>query len=159
MELNQDEIRRFLDKINKVQSGCWEWGAGVYVTGYGMFCMRRGNRKTFSAHRISWMLHNNASILNGVMVCHTCDNRLCVNPDHLYLGTGYDNNNDTIIRNRGNRTLGSKCSWAKLDEDKVREIRRLKSQGLKQSKIALMYNIDASLISDIIHNKKWRHVS
>lgn len=159
MEFTKNEIDRFFSKIKKLDNNCWEWTSGKYCTGYGMFCARRGKRKTFLAHRISWMIYNNASILNRVMVCHTCDNRLCVNPEHLYLGTGFDNNRDTIERNRGNRLRGSKCSWARLTDADVIEIRRLKALGVRQREIARKYDFDQASISNIVNYKNWKHIS
>jgi hypothetical protein len=156
MDLTKGEVERFHTKYVKSEvDDCWEWKAALYERGYGMFCLRRGNRKTFLAHRIAWIIHNSQDIPPGHMICHRCDNPVCVNPNHLYCGTGYTNNQDTINRGRGNRKQGSQCSWSKLDEKMVIEI--LKSQ-LPNRHFAFKYGVDASLISQIRSGRRWGHL-
>ena len=152
MDFSQVEIARFHKSFeigNKDE--CWEWNKGILKTGYGAFYMQRGNRKTFNAHRISWEIHNNADIPKGGMICHTCDNRKCVNPNHLYLGNSITNNNDTFARKRGNRTTGDKCSWSKISEAQVLEIFH---NTEKQFVIAAIYGVHQSTISDIKRGKR-----
>jgi len=157
MDLTKDEINRFKQKYTETnQEDCWEWQGAKYQNGYGMIALRRGKRKTFSAHRISWMIANNRDIPDGMMICHKCDNRLCVNPNHLYAGTGSDNNTDTLIRKRGNRKIGENCSWAKLTEADVFDILNSKE---KQCKLAEKYHLDPSTVSQIKSGKRWKHLS
>lgn len=157
MNLTKAEIERFNEKYIKGNpDDCWEWLSGKYQNGYGMVCIRRDKRKTFLAHRISWMIANQREIPTGNMICHKCDNRSCVNPNHLYNGTGFDNNNDTVIRNRGNRKLGGQCSWAKLTE---KDVIAILASNEKQCILAKQYGVNPSNISDIKHRKLWKHLS
>jgi len=157
VEFTKDEISRFQEKyVVSKQDDCWVWSGGRYETGYGMFFMRRGSRKTFSAHRVSWQMKHGKEVPAGMLICHTCDNRLCVNPDHLYAGTHRDNNRDTIKRNRGNRKYGSNCSWAKVTERDVLEIRE---SNEKQTLLAKKFGISASQICHIRKGRRWGDVS
>lgn len=88
---------RFWNKVDKeTESGCWEW-VGSTRNGYG--CIRPIGVTKYS-HRVSWELHN-GPIPDGLWVLHKCDNRKCVNPDHLFLGTNQDNVNDKMSKGRG----------------------------------------------------------
>lgn len=157
MDLTKAEIERFKSKREeKGIDECWEWAGAIYNNGYGMVALKRGKRKTFSAHRIAWIVANGKDIPAGLMICHKCDNRPCVNPNHLYAGTGRDNNTDTVRRNRGNRKLGSDCSWSKLTEKQVLDIL---SSTMKQTLLAKKYGIDPSLVSQIKSGKRWKHLS
>jgi hypothetical protein len=155
MKLTTGDIERFLRKVEIKDKSCWEWEGAKYQNGYGQFSLRRGNRKTFSAHRISWIIFNDQDIPDGKMVCHKCDNRICVNPSHLYVGTGYENNRDTVARNRGNRHSGERCSWAKLKSQDVIAIRESQES---QAELAAKYRVDPSTICQILSYKRWKHL-
>ena len=146
MEFTKQEIERFFKQIEVKEIGCWEWTGGRFETGYGMFSLIRGRRKTFAAHRIAWCMRSGRDIPEGMLICHTCDNRICANPAHLYLGTYADNNRDTIARNRGNRKEGDSCSWAKVSSAGVLDILTSKE---KQVTLARKYGVTQSQISSI----------
>jgi DNA invertase Pin-like site-specific DNA recombinase len=91
------------------------------------------------------------------MVCHHCDNKLCVNPRHLFLGTHADNMADMVSKGRQNIGVQNPC--AKLTESDVRTVRSLASHGVKQSQVAMMFGIDQSTVSNIKNRKTWSHIT
>lgn len=143
-------IKRFLDKVSKTKE-CWNWLAGLNSYGYGQykFC-----GKPISAHRFSYIAFV-GYVPKGLLVCHTCDNRKCVNPKHLWLGTEYDNAQDCVSKGRQTRARGVLNGHAKLSESQILEIRQSK---LSSYKIAPLYNVAASNIRSIRNGARWKHV-
>lgn len=106
-----DEAERFWSYVTKRgDDECWEWG-GYRSTrhGYGAFNLYRVRPGPIPAHRVSWVIANGRPIPPGVCVLHDCDNKPCVNPNHLHLGTHADNCREAIERNRIPSTSMKRC--------------------------------------------------
>lgn len=151
-------MERFWMKVNKRSlSECWEWTANVLSSGYGQF-FYKGKRSY--AHRVSYVICV-GEIPKGLLVCHKCDNRKCVNPNHLFLGTQKENLADMKSKGRqryvsGWRPLaGEKNPQAKVDHIQVDEIRRLKGT-CSYKEIGSRYGISASSVCLIINHKNWK---
>ena len=137
------------------QTGCWVWKASFMKTGYGQFNPRNG--KTVTAHRFSYQLHK-GEIPKGLFVCHTCDNRACVNPKHLWLGTNAENLKDMREKGRAkyNPPIGERNHSAKITEKQAAEIFKSK---LPVRKLAERFKLSEAAIHAIQTGKTWKHVT
>jgi hypothetical protein len=140
---------RFLKHINKTD-GCWKW-TGSVSRRYGMF---KVNKKVRRANRVAYELWN-GSIPDGLHILHSCDNTLCVNPQHLRVGTNTENVADRHERNRWANMKGTNNSNSKLNEDDVEWIRVIVG-FYSLTDIARMYNISITTIWAIKNNKLWK---
>ena len=151
----QTMIEGFEKFVVKTPEGCWDWkGCAPVNPGYGQF---RTYGKLIRAHRASWEIHR-GSIPKGLYVCHSCDNKRCTNPEHLYLGTCKENNLDMMAKNRS-PILGKKGEEnprSKLTLKQVQEIREMLKEKHAQTQIAKKFGISQTAVS-VIHCKKyWR---
>lgn len=160
--------QRFWAKVEKTE-GCWLWrGTVVSSTGYG--CIMQSNpKKKWSAHRYSWVLHH-GEIEGDLNVCHHCDVRICVRPDHLFLGTDADNFADMKAKGRSMTGDRNPSKWlppsalrspknCKVDPEMVQEIRRrYAAGGVKMQELADEFGITLGTIHPLIRRKTWKDV-
>lgn len=141
---------RFIAKVLVQPTGCWEW-IGFSYRGYGIFW---DGKKRSSAHRWSYQYHK--GLLHPKLnVCHSCDNSICVNPDHLWQGTHQDNMIDRDIKGRQPR--GESQGSSKLTEQDILEIRDLYGH-MKTKDIADKYKIGPQHVRRIGNKQAWKHI-
>lgn len=161
--LCHDEMEKYQQRIingsSEAESGCWEWTKCIQGNGYGRI---RLPQNTIYAHRLSYAAFV-GDIPHGIDVCHVCDNRKCVNPAHLFLGTRKENMQDCAKKGRTTKgrsfCFGDKASFAKLTEREVLEIVRRCKSGEKQKDVATIFGVSKDNISKIMHGKTWRHLN
>lgn len=170
---------RLLSHVKK-QGDCWEWTGCLSKSGYGQLTLTSGKVR---AHRHSYEIFK-GNIPEGKLVCHNCpgkDNKKCVNPDHLWLGTIKENCQDA--KNKGyyfekgstgkkwsDETRkkmkmrqpigqkGSKNNASKLNEFQVKEIKEMIDKGMGNTEISIKYNVSSACIYEIRRGKNWSHI-
>ncbi len=144
-DTDEQSRARFWTKVRK-SDGCWEWtGSGNGIQGYGQV---RIAGKCIQAHRRSWEMEF-GPIPDGLFVLHRCDNRPCVRPSHLFLGTLSDNMHDCSRKGR----LAPPRS---LTADNVATIRRMYDDGVGQYPLAALFRVPQSTISGIVRGNLYR---
>ncbi len=143
---------RFWLKVDMLGS-CWEWRGKILKNGYGCLPF---HKSYFLTHRVSWELSHDYSP-GDLEVCHSCDNRRCVFPGHLFLGTQLDNMRDAVNKGRMNTPRGEDSGNSKLTWQDVREIRRLRVEhGLLHKEIASRFRISTKQVTVILNNQQWK---
>lgn len=146
-------LERFEKYVDK-SSVCWEWQGKISTFGYGQFSITWGD--CWQAHRLAFKLYKGIDPKN-LCVCHTCDNRSCVNPKHLWLGTQQENIKDMIKKGRAIKATSENNGGAKLTWKKVNEIRELYKTGKYFYKdLGKKFNVSKSTIKRIINKWSWK---
>jgi len=148
----------FESVVIKKEEECWGWKRKLHKTGYTMI---RYNKLQTSGHRVSWFIHN-GEIPEGLIVCHKCDNKICTNPEHLFLGTHSDNTKDMLSKGRNTLTKknhGQSCKWSKLTNIKVKQIKKLLTLGVTVARISRDFKVSYMTIKAIKDGRNWKHVN
>ncbi len=140
--------------INK-DTGCWEWGGAKNSRGYGAVEIKG---KMVYTHRLAASLFLGFDLSSNLCVLHHCDNRLCWNPHHLFVGTQQDNTLDMIAKGRGICFGGAGNGYAKLTDEDVIDIRKLVLEGTTQIDVAKEFGITQANVSLIVLRKTWAHI-
>ena len=154
---------RFWLKVERGEpDDCWEWTASVRANGYGQV-YRGGGRGRGTAHRVSWELAHGA-VPPGACVLHRCDNRRCVNPAHLFLGSVADNNADMTAKGRAHRMGGPSMPGevnpsARLNAEAVGRIRAAHAAGATMTDLAAEYGVARKTVSKLVNRLTWQHVA
>ena len=157
--MNEKQIESFWNKVNiKSENECWEWTASCRSNGYGAF---KTKDKTHGTHRLSYELINGFITDPTLKVCHKCDNRKCVNPNHLFLGTQSDNMKDCYNKGRMFIPIGDRFEKGNIPPNTLitNEIasviyniinnRRNNKEKLNLKELSIQYNIPYTAIRDI----------
>lgn len=166
---DRERLRKtILEKIDKYSlTGCWIWQGAKYVRGYGFLLLKN---KKLLVHRAAYILFNQP-IIPGMDILHSCDNPACCNPGHLRQGTHKENVNDAVKRGRiatgdrhGSKTVpgcmkrGSNHGMARLNEEQVKTIRDLASNGETQIAIAQCFGVARGTVAAIVNMRTWRFI-
>ena len=141
----------------KRNGDCMIWQGNVISDGYGRVYL---DGKSWRVHRLVVTLMTGQPIPKGYVVCHTCDTPLCCNPDHLFLGTPWQNHHDAI--SKGRHTKGEKVNTCKLTEQQVLEILRRWNTATKRygmhSSLAREFGVSSANIRYIVNGVSWKHL-
>ncbi len=148
LDIADINVGKFASKMTIGNKGdCWPWLGAKYPSGYGVFSVKRRARR---AHRIAYII-SRGPLPEGVLVLHKCDNPICCNPNHLFLGTSLDNVEDRNAK--GRQAQGARSSKAKLTAEQVCDIR---ADQRSQREIAKSYNLCKSTIGYIKRGEAWK---
>ena len=157
LDFTQKQIERFRERAQPItESGCWVWMGAVQSSGYGHLKI---NGRYLLAHRVSYMM-SAGQIPDGLHVLHKCDNRVCVNPTHLFLGDRFENMQDMISKGRGKwpPKRGEQNGNTSLKECDVIDLREKFEIGVSRAELARIFNIGWSSVDRIVKRKVWSHI-
>jgi hypothetical protein len=157
-------VQRVLEKtVFLPWSGCWIFTGAVNKGGYGIVGLGKRGESNDRAHRITYR-HFKGETPSGMFVCHTCDVRCCVNPDHLFLGTNQNNVDDMVKKKRNSKpprnlhVVGEKHPLSKFSDQQVLQLREMHKSGSSIYKLAKDYKVANSTMQRIIQGKRYKNV-
>jgi hypothetical protein len=152
MRLTDRQIRDFWKKVARTTAQeCWEWQGALTHRGYGVknnLC-EDGKKHLIHAHRMAWVIFR-GPIPEGIMVCHTCDNRKCCNPEHLFLGTAQENMDDKIAKGRH---VNPPLVALRFTAEEAETIKALSAAGKSFRTIAKMYDTSHRIVARVVYGE------
>lgn len=154
MAINKSITERFFEKIARTPfTKCWLWSAAIRPDGYGAFTYHIPKKQSVVAHRFSWM-HHFGEIPPGMNVCHKCDIRACVNPEHLFLGTQGDNVRDAA--RKGRLARWDRHHQSVLSLEQVSEIRRRAGAGETHKSLGKEFGVSRATVGRMVRMETWK---
>ena len=149
--LKTGTLSELMSHVDMKPKGCHIWKRHVEGSGYGQVYFQG---KHTQAHRFLWQLLHGPLTANS-LVCHTCDNRRCLNPNHLFIGTHQDNSDDKMNKGRSVSSPGQRNGNVKLTPWQVGFIRHI-GHSISYAKMAPLFGVTPEMISLIVNNKNWK---
>jgi hypothetical protein len=150
--LRNGTLEELFQYVEIADNGCWEWSKHL-LDGYGSIEYKG---KDTGAHRFSYTI-TKGEIEPNMLICHTCDNRKCINPDHLFQGNHQDNMDDMKKKGRQPDNKGIKNPKAKLTELQIKEIRKI-GHTIPYAHTAKKYKVTPEMISFIVRKINWNNI-
>lgn len=152
------DIEQFNQRTVPGPNGCINWKGSIQSNGYGRFIRIVNQRKKeYRAHRFAWLIAY-GEVPDDMFVCHRCDNPICVNIEHLFLGTAKDNATDRDNKKR-NRQVHSEAHYiSKLNHVAVTVIKYLHSKGKTPPELARAYKVSRATIHQVLNGESWKHI-
>lgn len=156
INLTDSIVSRFWERtqVPDDPNRCWLWKGATDIPGYGVLLESR--TRSYRAHRVSWTIKN-GPIPDSLMLCHRCDVRNCVNPDHLFLGTRRDNLDDMVKKGRQSASCGENHYLSKLTQKQVVFIlNQWRRKQMSQAQLSAKFGVCQGAISRIVNGKGWQ---
>jgi len=151
--LSEKDKQRFFAKVKHDDSGCHLWTASTFYHGYGKFRLKD---KIMLPHRVAFAIYYEQDPGES-LVMHSCDNPICVNPEHLSLGSNQDNMDDMVRKKR--HPHGESFHSAKLKEEDVIQIRAATLVHGSLAALARIFSVDPTTIKAVISRESWKHIA
>jgi hypothetical protein len=140
-------LEKFKKNYSIDENGCWNWNGNLNYAGYGRICSKY--LPEYFAHRLMWILAN-GPVPENLQICHRCNNRKCINPEHLYAGTAAENGHDRIGKNQKRKISRKRKNTRRIFEGDKEKILELFRSGKTKKEISKIYKLTPGYVGRII---------